>query len=172
MSQMFAPRFLLVASLALVLTGCSSAPVDRLPRPSGTAPVVIDPGSDLYSDTSGAMVELDTALSDDDSQSNSEDSSSALDKDLCDRVGKLAIEYSKIAAEETGAVYIARVLEGKVIVDNRETIGEPKAGTALVRIECLTTIALSNGEPGTLNIYELLDSDGKLRIRWDNYTPN
>jgi hypothetical protein len=104
---MFAPRFLLVAGLALALSGCSSAPVDRLPRPSGSAPVVIDPGSDLYSDASDAMAELDTSLSGDDSQSNSQESSSALDKDLCDRVGDRAIEFSKIAAEETGAVYIA-----------------------------------------------------------------
>jgi hypothetical protein len=33
------------------------------------------------------------------------------------------------------------------------------------------TVAISNGERGTVNIYELLDSDGKLRVRWDNYTP-
>ena len=172
MSQILAPRFLLVAGLALALTGCSSAPVDQLPRPSGTAPVVIDPGSDLYSDASNAMSDLEPSEAVEGSEPPSDESSSSLDKDLCDRIGKRAIEFSKIAAEETGAVYIARLLEGKVVVDNRETIGTPKPGTALVRVECFMTVTISNGERGTVNIYELLDSDGKLRVRWDNYTPS
>ena len=171
MSQILAPRFLLVAGLALALTGCSSVPVDKLPRPSGTAPVVIDPGSDLYSDASNAMSDLEASEDVEVSESPSDESSSTLDKDLCDRIGKRAIEFSKIAAEETGAVYIARLLEGKVVVDNRETIGTPKPGTALVRVACFMTVAISNGERGTVNIYELLDSDGKLRVRWDKYTP-
>lgn len=171
MSQILAPKYLLVAGLALALTGCSSAPVDQLPRPSGTAPVVIDPGSDLYSDASNAMSDLEPTDVVEGSESPSGKPSSTLDKDLCDRIGKSAIEFSKIAAEETGAVYIARLLEGKVVVDNRETIGNPKPGTALVRVECFMTITLSNGENGTVNIYELLDSDGMLRVRWDNYAP-
>jgi hypothetical protein len=171
MSQILAPKFLLVAGLVLALTGCSSAPVDQLPRPSGTAPIVIDPGSDLYSDASNAMSDLESSEDVGVSDSPSDEPSSTLDKDLCDRIGKQAIEFSKIAAEETGAVYIDRLLEGKVVVDNRETIGTPKPGTALVRVECFMTVAISNGERGTVNIYELLDSDGKLRVRWDNYTP-
>jgi hypothetical protein len=162
---------MLVVGLALALTGFSSVPVDNLPRPSGTAPVVVDPGSDLYSDASNAMSDLEASEDVEVADSSSDESSSTLDKDLCDRVGKRAIEFSKIAAEETGAVYIARLLEGKVVVDNRETIGTPKPGTALVRVECFMTVAISNGERGTVNIYELLDSDGKLRVRWDNYTP-
>lgn len=171
MFQLNKTKVLLVAGLSLILAGCSSAPVDQLPRPSGTAPVVIDPGSDLYSDASNAMADLDTSESVDYAESPSDQSDPQLDKDLCDRVGDRAIEYSRIAAEETGAVYIARLLEGKIVADNRETVGDPEPGTARIRVECFMTVTLSNGERGTVTIYELLDGDRNLRVRWDNYTP-
>jgi hypothetical protein len=117
------------------------------------------------------MSDLDSSESVDNTESASEQSDSQLDKDLCDRVGNRAIEYSKIAADETGAVYIARLLEGEIVSDNRETVGYPEPGTARIRIECFMTVALSNGDRGTVTIYELLDGDGNLRVRWDNYAP-
>lgn len=167
--------------LCLMLTGCAKSAVDDLPRPRGSAPVVIAPESEIY-----ASEEMSEIQKTGDSTAPESAASAAqtnifegkkptkadLTKDLCDRVVKNAIEFSKLAAQETGAPYIARMLEAKLISDNRDTAVAPKnEGESVVVIECFATIALSTNDKGTVTIYELLDSANQSRVRWDNYKP-
>ncbi len=171
------------AVLALFLStalfqGCTPAAQDALPRPQGTVPMVIDPGSHTYTDSTDEMAEITDSPSPSASQSSGDGAGSGsgsgnanLAKDLCMRVGDMAIEYSKISAEDTDAPYIAKVLEFDLISDNRSSVVAPDEGEVSVVIECRVLVELSTGDKGSVTIYELLDSDGMSRVRWDDYIP-
>lgn len=171
MKTIFVRRILTVAITCCLTTSCSSYPADNLPKPKGTIPMVIDPGTELFTDTSDKMLPIKPVPSSKDVKNSTQAKQETLTKDLCDRVGKSAIQYSKLAAEESGAPYIARILTAKLTADNRESVTSPALGEVAVQIECFVTVALSTGDRGTVTIYELLDSDGKTRVRWDNYKP-
>lgn len=171
MKQTPALRAAIFLALTLAIQGCSSYPADRLPRPQGAAPVVIDPGGDQYTDVTESMAPIEQIASPSPSVDKNEKKQQTLEDDLCNRVGKAAIEYSTIAAEETGEPFIARILKSKLVADNRQTATRPEPGQVEVVIECFVTVALSTGDRGTVSIFELMDSDKKLRVRWQNYKP-
>lgn len=156
-------------AVVLFLQGCSSPPQDRLPTPRGSVPVEINPGEDTYTNATAEMITSSELANPDQSGVNSEDEDLA--KDLCDRVGTKAIEYSIIAAEESGGAYIARVLEAELVQDNRDSAQRPEEGGLEIRIECRATVELSTGDKGSVTLYELLDSNNQVRVRWENYEP-
>lgn len=162
--------------LALVLAtgltqGCATdTNLDNLPRPRGTVPVEINPGADTYTEVTAEMVSSSNLIGEESGEANSnEDASFA--KELCDRVGKKAIEYSAIAAAESGGESIARVLEAELLEDNRKTAVTPAEGELSVLISCRVTVELTNGDKGEVTLYELLDSEEQVRVRWEDYVP-
>jgi len=163
-------RALALVAALLSVQGCSPVPQDRLPTPRGSVPVEINPGEDTYTDATEDMIATEYlgGSEEEDSVASSDDQ---LEKDLCDRVGEKAIEYSKIAAEDSTDAWIKRVLEADLIVDNREWIETPTTGELNIMIECFATIELSIGDVGTVTLFELLDSDENLRVRWEDYKP-
>lgn len=160
---------LLVATL--VLTGCSAAKRDALPLPKGSVPMVIDPGSDSYEDTSEEMAEIKKEPKPTPSQAEKEPTNLSLEKDLCTRVGDNVIEFSKVAAGDSSSAYISRILDFDLITDNRETVSIPVEEEVAVVIECRVQVELSTGDVGSVSIYELIDNAGETRVRWDSYVP-
>lgn len=159
-------------SVALLLVGCAEVRNDVLPVPKEKIPIVIDPGSDTYEDTTDEMVAISAEPSPRNSEAKSKNSKNpVLAKDLCTRVGENAIQFSKISSQDSGAPYIARLLDFELIADNRETAKLPAGKELSVVIECRVQIELSTGDRGSVTIYELLDSQGQSRVRWDEYTP-
>lgn len=166
-----ASLFAAVLLASLLFSGCSEAKRDALPVPKGTVPMVIDPGSDTYENTSDEMAEIKDEPTPSTSQSSAPKPAASVAKDLCTRVGENAIEFSKIAAEESGSAFIARLLDFELVADNRDTVTLPAVDEVAVVIECRVEIELSTGDRGSVTIYELLDSDGQTRVRWDDYQP-
>jgi hypothetical protein len=157
---------------AALLTSCSAASQDNLPKPKDKIPIVINPGSDTYEETTDEMVSIDKeAISIESPSPREENQNSSLAKDLCTRVGENAIEFSKIASQDSGSPYIARLLEFELVEDNRRTAKKPSGDTVIVVIECRVQIEISTGDRGSVTIYELLDSKGQTRVRWDDYAP-
>lgn len=162
---------LAVVLATLLVQGCDTAAnLDNLPRPRGTVPVEINPGADTYTEVSAEMVSSSELIGEESGEAlNSEDAAFA--KELCDRVGKKAIEYSAIAAAESGGESIARVLEAKLLEDNRKTAITPVEGELSILISCRAVVELSNGDKGEVTLYELLDSEQQVRVRWEDYVP-
>jgi hypothetical protein len=136
--------------------------------------MVIDPGADTYEDTSDSITPLPSASPSESSERErppAESGNSQLAKDLCERVAAMAIEFSKVSSESSGAPYIAELLDWELVADNRATAVASVPDDVAVVIECFATVSLSTGDKGTVTLYELLDSKGQTRVRWDNYTP-
>jgi hypothetical protein len=162
---------LAVALATLLLQGCATdTSFDNLPRPRGTVPVEINPGADTYTEIGADMVSSSNLIGEEaGNASNSEDATFA--KELCDRVGKRAIEYSAIAAAESGGESIARLLEAELLEDNRKTAVIPAEGELSILISCRVKVELTNGDTGEVTLYELLDSEEQVRVRWEDYVP-
>lgn len=172
---MMSKRATLLAAVlltSLAFSGCAEVKRDALPLPKGSVPMVIDPGSDTYENAGDDIIEItDKPSPEASTDTGGSKTNSSYEKDLCTRVGDNAIEFSKVAAEESGEAYIARLVDFDLIADNRATAAVPPVGEVSVVIECRVQIELSTGDRGSLTIYELLDSDGQTRIRWDDYQP-
>lgn len=134
--------------------------------------MVINPGSDTYEETTDSMAEI---VKDPTSQESPKPSTNGqnpnLAKDLCTKVGENAIEFSTIASQDTGAPFIARLLDFNLVKDNRKSVKKPTGDSVSVVIECRVQVELSTGDRGSVTIYELLDSKGQTRVRWDDYAP-
>jgi hypothetical protein len=153
-----------LVSFALAVTGCTTTnAIDNLPKSGMGQQKLIDPGADNNRSV------VDTATGEIHGGGGTVDQ--ALARDLCKRVGDNVIEYSKISADNQGSdVWIDRLIDYKLLEDNRDTVQTPTGEDRSTVIKCHVVAHLSNGYRADMDIYELLASDGQSHVRWDNIT--
>jgi hypothetical protein len=153
-----------LTAIALAVSGCTTTnAIDNLPKSGMGQQKLIDPGADNNRDVT------DTADGEINGGGGSVDQ--ALARDLCNRVGDNVIEYSKISADNQGSdVWIDRLIDYKLLEDNRATVQTPTGEDRNTVIKCHVVAHLSNGYRADMDIYELLASDGESHVRWDNIT--
>ena len=163
-----------IAATAFLTQACSSAPAptnkaDVLPTAKPTAVPTVAPTGNTMTQAPAAQVTKppkDTANTGTDTSAGKD---SAQSKSICGPVGDNVIQATQMASENTGEAYVDSFLSFTLLEDNSATVQVPQNGDRVIVIKCATVAHLSSGFKGGLDIYELLDSDGNYRVRYDNF---
>lgn len=86
----------------------------------------------------------------------------------CEGVAEVAMEYSAFAAKETGQASIVKVFSTELTGDWTEGLALPPEGEKSPVIRCEARVRWSADYDSDVDLWFLVDSNGDLRIRWDN----
>ncbi len=86
----------------------------------------------------------------------------------CEGVAAVAMEYTAFAEKETGQASITKVFSTKLTGDWTDGLEIPAEGEKTPVIRCQARVRWSADYDSDVDLWFLVDSNGDLRIRWDN----
>lgn len=86
----------------------------------------------------------------------------------CEGVASVAMDYSAFAEKETGQASIVKVFSTKLTGDWTDGLEIPAEGEKTPVIRCEARVRWSADYDSDVDLWFLVDSNGDLRIRWDN----
>ena len=166
----------------LVLAGCTPTPVDSFDRtPTLIPPKVLgtDVGADRYAAAFPKFAGVEQAPVDpwvEQGASIGATGAVATAPELldekrdisCDQAALTAVEYSAVNAQIDGSASIDAVIDTRLLQDWTGSERVPAAGEKVPLIKCWARVRWSVGAISDVDIWLLMDSDGNMRVRWDN----